>query len=157
MNLDDLLNTIFENFDSKIDDSLMAEIKRQGKSLHEIIIMASLIEKEVKTYEDKKLVSGVLWNRESIGMPLQSCSTITYITGKKAVSTEDTKIDSPYNTYLYYGLPLGPISNPGLDSIKAAIYPKKSDYFYFLSTPEGETIFSKTLIEHNIAKEKYLK
>ena len=83
----------------------------------------------------------------------------TYITGKKTikVSKKETEIDSPYNTYKYLGLPLGPICNPGIESIKAALYPKDNDFWYYLSTPEGATIFSKTLREHNIAKAKYLK
>jgi len=68
-----------------------------------------------------------------------------------------TEIDSPYNTYKYKGLPFGPISNPGIDSIVAAIYPEKTNYWYYLSKPDGTTIFSKTLTEHNIAKAKYLK
>ena len=121
--------------------------------------MASLIEKEVKTPEDKKIVSGILWKRLENSIPLQVDATISYITGKKgdSVSIEETKIDSPYNTYKYKGLPLGPISNPGLESIIASIYPENSDYWYYLSTPEGKTIFSKTLEEHNIAKAKYLK
>jgi UPF0755 protein len=125
----------------------------------EIIIMASLLEKEVITLEDKQLVSGILWKRLRAGIPLQVDATITYITGKKTtkISKEDTQIDSPYNTYKYYGLPPGPICNPGLESIKAAINPKDSPYWYYLSTPEGKTIFSKTLQEHNIAKAKYLK
>jgi len=91
-------------------------------------------------------------------MPLQVDATITYLTGKKTteISIEETKIDSPYNTYKYFGLPPGPICNPGLDSILAAIYPQESDYLFYLSTPEGKTIFSKTLLEHNIARAKYL-
>lgn len=70
---------------------------------------------------------------------------------------EDTKIDSPYNTYKYAGLPKGPIGNPGFSAIKAAIYPKDSPYLYYLSAPDGKTIFSRTLEEHNEAKAKYLK
>ncbi len=73
------------------------------------------------------------------------------------VFTKDTKIDSPYNTYRYAGLPVGPICNPGLESIKAAIFPQESAYWYYLSKPTKETVFSKTLEEHNIAKAKYLK
>lgn len=121
--------------------------------------MASLVEKEVKTLEDKKLVSGVLWKRLENGMPLQVDATISYITGKKnaKILIADTQIDSPYNTYKYRGLPLGPISNPGLDSIVAALYPQESSYWYYLSTPEGQTIFSRTLDEHNQARAKYLK
>ena len=90
---------------------------------------------------------------------MQVDATISYITGKKTtdISIEETKIDSPYNTYKYPGLPSGPISNPGLETILAAVYPKGSEYWYYLSTPEGKTIFSKTLEEHNIAKAKYLK
>jgi UPF0755 protein len=91
-------------------------------------------------------------------MPLESCATIAYILNvdKWRYSFEDTRIASPYNTYLNQGLPAGPISNPGLESILAAVYPKSSDYWFYLSTPEGETIFSKTLEEHNAAKFKYL-
>jgi len=100
-----------------------------------------------------------LWKRLKNNIPLQVDATISYITGKQTtkISREETQIDSPYNTYKYLGLPIGPICNPGIDSIKAAIYPKNSDYWYYLSTPEGKTIFSKTLEEHNIAKEKYLR
>jgi len=118
-----------------------------------------LLEKEVKDFEEKKIVAGILWKRMENKIGLQVDATITYITGKKSVkvSKQETEIDSLYNTYKYRGLPLGPISNPGLESIEAAIYPQNSDYWYYLSTPEGETIFSKTLEEHNIAKAKYLK
>ncbi|PJC40581.1 MAG: aminodeoxychorismate lyase, partial [Parcubacteria group bacterium CG_4_9_14_0_2_um_filter_41_8] len=74
-----------------------------------------------------------------------------------ALTKEQLKIDSEYNTYLYRGLPPTPIGNPGIASIRAALYPENTDYLYFLSTPEGETVFSRTLDEHNIAKAKYLK
>lgn len=171
--LQDLVTDILNNFDKKLTADLKEEVKRQGKTIFEIITMASMIEKEVSKYEDREIVSGILWKRLKADMPLQVDATLNYIipmvessrildeirTGKKTVeiSLADTKIDSPYNTYKYEGLPLGPISNPGLESIKAAIYPKDSDYWYYLSTPEGETIFSKTLEEHNRAKAKYLK
>jgi UPF0755 protein len=156
---EDILRSVLTNFGNKLTPDLRQEIDRQKKSIFEIITMASLIEKEVITLDDKKIVSGILWKRLDIGMPLQIDATITYITGKNntAVSMEDIQIDSPYNTYKYYGLPLGPISNPGSDSIVAAIYPVESDYFFYLSTPEGETIFSKTLKEHNQARTKYLR
>ena len=154
-----IVRKILENFGQKLTPELRQEIKKQNKTIFEIITMASLIEKEVKTLEDKKLVSGVLWKRLENGFPLQVDATISYITGKRTtkVSVEETKIDSPYNTYKYLGLPLGPISNPGLDSIVAALYPQESSYWYYLSTPEGQTIFSRTLDEHNQARAKYLK
>lgn len=146
------------NFEQKITTELKEEIERQGKTIDEIIIMASIIEKEVKTLEDKKNVSDVLWKRIDANMPLQSCATVLYALGeKKSVSTADTKIDSPYNTYKYRGLPVGPIANPGMDSILAAIYPTKNNYWYYLSSPEGKTYFSTTLDEHNYKKNLYLR
>ena len=147
-----------DNFEKKFTP-YRNEVSGAGLTTFEVITMASLVEKEVQTLKDRKIVSGILWKRKNNNIPLQVDATINYITGKKGVkvSTEDTKIDSPYNTYKYLGLPAGPICNPGLESIRAAIYPEDSDYWYYLSVPEGETIFSKTLEEHNIAKAKYLK
>ena len=148
-----------DNFDKKITPELREEIQQQGKTIFEIVTMASLIEKEVREKEEKEIVSGILWKRLENKIPLQVDATITYITGKKTtkISKEETQIDSPYNTYKYLGLPPGPICNPGIDSIEAAIYPKSSEYWYYLSTAEGKVIFSKTLEEHNLAKAKYLK
>ena len=159
VSLEEIIKELMVNFGKKLTLDLRNEIASQGKSVFEIITMASLIEKEVKTLEDKKIVSGILWKRLENKIPLQADAAIVYITGKKStkVSTSETKIDSPYNTYKYRGLPLGPISNPGEESILAAVYPQDSPYFYYLSTPEGETIFSQTLEEHNIAKAQYLK
>ncbi|PIV42881.1 MAG: endolytic transglycosylase MltG [Candidatus Nealsonbacteria bacterium CG02_land_8_20_14_3_00_40_11] len=156
---EEVVKKMRDNFDKKLTPDLKKEIQRQGKTISEIITMASLIEKEVSKNEDKELVSGILWKRLKNNIPLQVDATITYITGKRTtkISKEETQIDSPYNTYKYLGFPPGPICNPGIDSIKAAIYPKNSEYWYYLSTPEGKTIFSKTLEEHNIAKEKYLR
>jgi len=155
----EIVSKFLENFQRKVNEDLRKEISKQGKSLYEILIMASLLEKEVKNFEDKKLVSGILWKRLENDMPLQVDATITYLTGKRTIkiSAEDLAIDSPYNTYKYKGLPPTPICNPGLDSILAAIFPQKSDYWYYLTTLQGKTIFSKTLKEHEIAKEKYLK
>jgi len=155
---DEVVKKMKDNFDKKLTADLREEIERQGKTIFEIVTMASLIEKEVKTKEDKELVSGILWKRLKNNIPLQVDATITYITGKRTtrISKEETQIDSPYNTYKYLGLPIGPICNPGLESILAALYPKSSQYWYYLSVPEEETIFSKTLEEHNIAKAKYL-
>lgn len=152
---EEILNDMLTNFGRKITQEMRNEIRRQKKTVFDIITMASMIEKEVISLEDKKIVSGILWKRMVIGMPLQIDATIVYITGKSKVSLSDTKIDSPYNTYAYYGLPKGPISNPGLESIIAAMYPQQSKYFYYLTS--GKTIFSETLEEHNRAKWEYLK
>lgn len=157
---EDFLKIALSNFDKKMSDELRQEIKKQGKSIFKIVTMASMLEKEVKTIEDKKIVSGILWKRIKEGIPLQVDATVNYATGKsdEKVTIKDTKVDSLYNTYKYYGLPLGPISNPGLDSILAAIYPEESPYWYYLSADgNGQTIFSKTLDEHNEARAKYFK
>ncbi|MDO8557666.1 MAG: endolytic transglycosylase MltG [bacterium] len=124
-----------------------------------IVTMASLIEKEVRNMDDMKMVSGILWKRMTLGIPLQVDATIVYLTNKKngEVLLEDLKIASPYNTYLNRGLPPAPIANAGLKALTAAIYPTESEYLYYLSKPTGETVFSKTLEEHNIAKAKFLK
>ena len=154
-----IIKILLSNFDNKLGDDLREKIKNQEKSIFEIITIASLIEKEVRTFEDKKLVSGIIRKRLNIGMPLQIDATVSYITGRKTtkISITETQIDSPYNTYKYRGLPIGPICNPGLESIKAAVFPEETEYLFYLSKPDGETVFSKTLQEHNIAKNKYLK
>jgi len=157
--LNDIVRKMLKNFSEKVPDSTRVKIKAMGKNLYEVVISASLIEKEVRTPEDMRLVSGVIWKRMEIGMPLQIDATLAYITGKKTgeITNEDKLIDSPYNTYLYRGLPPSPITNPGLNAINAAIDPKESDYLYYLSAPDGTTIFSKTLEEHNENKAKYLR
>ena len=157
--LEVIVKKMLLNFNIKLTQDLRGEIEKQRKTIFDIIVMASLLEKEVRGVEDKKIVSGILWKRLENYFPLQVDATIAYITSKKTtqISITETKTESPYNTYKYLGLPVGPICNPGIESIKAAIYPESNEYWYYLSTPEGETIFSKTLLEHNIAKAKYLK
>lgn len=163
---EDIVIKMLENFDKKLSPELRAEISKQKKSIFETVIMASMIEKEIVSDEDRAIVSGILWKRLENNIGLQVDATIVYIKNQKTkderlklnekISIADTKIESPYNTYKYRGLPYGPISNPGLSAIKAAIYPKESPYFYYLSTRDGKTIFSKTLEEHNETKTKYL-
>lgn len=152
------INRVLNNFNKKFSEDLRMEIIKQKRSVFDIIIIASILEKEVITLNDKKIVAGILNNRLESGMPLQIDATINYITGKsdRRVLISDTKIDSFYNTYKYLGLPKGPISNPGIDSIISAIYPKENSYFYYISTKDGTTIFSKTLEEHNANIQKYL-
>ena len=156
---EDVVRLILSNFNKKLNAGLREQIISQNKTVFEVITMASIIEKEVKSTDDKKIVAGILWKRLEASMPLQVDSTVNYITGKNhsGVAIKDTKIDSPYNTYKYKGLPLGPISNPGMDSIIATIYPTESKYWYYLSGSNGKTIFSKTFAEHSAAIAKYLK
>jgi len=154
-----IIDKMLDNFGRKLTEEMRADIKKQGKTIFEIITMASLVEKEVRSAEDMKIVSGIFWDRIKNGQALESCATLAYVLGenKKQYSYEDTEIDSPYNTYKYRGLPPGPISNPGLNAIRAAIYPEYTEYNYFLNRFDtGETVWSKTYDEHLENKRKYL-
>lgn len=124
-----------DNFDKRTA-TLRVGVESSGHSLDEIVTMASLIEAEVKTQEDRELVSGILWKRLALGMPLQ--------------------VDSASGTYKAQGLPDKPINNPGLVSLDAALHPKDSPYLYFLSDKEGITHYAKTLEEHTKNIQKYL-
>jgi len=156
---EEIIRVFLGNFNRKLTPELRKEAEKQGRTIFEIVTMASLLEEEVRTLEDKKLASGILWKRLENNWPLQVDATITYITGRRTIriSLAETKIDSPYNTYKYLGLPIGPISNPGLNSILAALNPVKSDFWFYLSALDGRTIFSKTYEEHNLAIAKYLR
>lgn len=144
-----MFKMMLDNFNQKTED-LKQKIKPEGLSWEEIIILASLIEKEAKYNEEKNIVSSVFYNRLKINMKLQSCATIQYILGqpKERLNESDLNVDSPYNTYLYYGLPPGPICNPGLDSIKAALEPADTEWLYFVLGPDGRHIFTKTYQDH---------
>lgn len=135
---------------------------KPGMSFYDIIVLASIIEKEsggkglgsganLSLEDERGLVAGVFYNRMSSGMGLESDATINYATGKNlpAATATDLKVESPYNTYKYSGLPPGPICNPSLGSIKAALRPTKTDYYYFLhKQPSGAVEFSRTFDEH---------
>ncbi|MBI4435507.1 endolytic transglycosylase MltG [Candidatus Uhrbacteria bacterium] len=130
-----------------------------GLTFHEMITLASIVEREVRSPEDMKLVAGIFFTRMKIGMALQADSTVNYVTGKSdaSVSLEDSRVDSPYNTYQNLGLPPGPISNPGMNAILAVLNPTDSDYLYFLTTNEGEVVYAKSFNEHVANKYQYLK
>ncbi len=156
---DRIIEKMLFTFDKKFTQEMRDAATSSGKSIEEIVVMASLLEKEVRTYEDKTKVSDIFWRRIEKGMPLQADATVNYIIkgNNPRLTLEQTRIDSRYNTYKYTGLPIGPIANPGIDSLKAAMYPEPNEFWYYLSSPEGTTIFSKTLDEHNVNKQKYLK
>lgn len=157
--IEEIVQKMADNFDKKITQDMREETARQGKKFEDIINMASIVQQEAVSIEEMPKIAGVYYNRLNIGMPLQSDPTVNYATGKKLrqPTLEDIKIDSPYNTYKYRGLPPTPICNPGLDAIKSAIYPEKTDYLYFLHPINAPTVFSKTLEDHNANKAKWLK
>ena len=154
---DNIVLMMLLNFNKKLNSEIREQIEEQKLSIFEVVTMASLLEKEVRSLTDKKIVAGILWKRLSIDMPLQLDCTVNYVTGKSdpAVLIKDTKIDSPYNTYKYKGLPKGPISSPGINSIIAVLNPTKTDYLFYLT--DGVVHYSKTGEEHAAKKALYLK
>ena len=154
-----LLRRMFTNFDKKLTPELRTEISASGRSVFEIIIMASVIEKEVFGEADRAMVSDVFWKRVEAGMGLQADSTVNYVTGgsKPAVSYDETQLDSPWNTYKNKGLPAGPISNPGISAIIAAIRPRPNPYWFFLTDKNGGVHYGRDLDEHNANKARYLR
>lgn len=158
----------------KVVELLIANFNRKTKDLgldQKTLTLASIVEREAKHAEDRPLVAGVLFNRLNGGMPLQADATVQYAKANgecrmengecnwwaKSLTREDLQINSPYNTYKYTGLPPGPICNPGLASIKAALEPQETDYWYYLSDREGNIHYAKTHEEHEENIEKYLR
>ncbi|MCK5332632.1 endolytic transglycosylase MltG [Candidatus Parcubacteria bacterium] len=156
--IQEITEKMLDNFERKFSIDLHLEIEKQNKSIFEIIVLASIIEKEAGSTKDMKEIASVFQNRLDIDKALESDATINYfVRNKRSQATyDDLKIDSPYNTYLYKGLTPGPISNPGISAIRAVIYPAQTNYFYFLSKKTGEAVFSKTYEEHLVNKRKYL-
>lgn len=154
-----IIQKALDNFSKKITPAMNQQAVLQGMDLYKIITLASIIEKESgANQDDRKMIAGIFYNRLKAGMPLQSDATVSYITGKSPISTNDTQIESLYNTYKHTGLPPGPICNPGLNSIMAALYPTDSNNFYFLTIPEsGRAVFAATYDEHLKNKQKYLR
>ncbi|MBQ7039761.1 MAG: endolytic transglycosylase MltG [Clostridia bacterium] len=155
-----IINKMLANFKVKIVDVYGPDIQAQNCSLDDIIIMASIVEREAADKKELSKISGVFYNRlnrigESVGL-LESCATVQYVLKerKAVLSLTDTKIDSPYNTYKYQGLPIGPISCPGADAIKAAIFPEKTNYLYFVADGNGKHYFAETLLGHEQNKRK---
>ena len=154
---EEILTVMVRQFRRKIAPDAEQRAGELGLSLHQAVTIASIIEKETGVEEEKPLVSAVIQRRLAIGMPLQMDPTVIY--GVKrfdgTVTRKDLRMAGPYNTYLNRGLPPGPISNPGLASLAAALNPSKTEYLYFVSKNDGSHTFSRTLPEHNRAVEQY--
>ena len=156
---DEAVKKMLDNFSLKVTPEIIEKIKARGKTLNEVITLASIIEKEVRQPEEMKIVSGIFWSRLSRGQALQSDATLSYALKDKspAHSAAELEIDTPYNTYKYPGLPPTPIANPGLNALQAAIEPTATDYNFFLTSTDGTVYYAKTFAEHINNKEKYLK
>lgn len=149
-----IIRTLLDGFEAKFDDAYYDAIAQSGMTVDEYIILASMIESEAKYSTDFEIVSSVFHNRlnNKGKFPyLESDATIQYVfeSHKNEITPDDLKIDTPYNTYLYEGLPPGPICNPGSTAILTAIQPGKSDYYYFVSRSNGEMLYATTKSEHN--------
>lgn len=153
-----IIEKMLDNFDVKLTEKMRENIKARNLTIFKIVTLASIIEKEVRTDSDRKIAAGIFYKRIENGIPLQSDATVNYVTGKHELqpSAEDIEVNNPYNTYKFKGLPPGPICNASLSAIEAAIYPEDTEYLYFLTKPDGTTIFSKTYEEHMENKAKYL-
>ena len=127
-----------------------AEARQQGRSVYEVVTLASLVEKEARIDEERPIIAGVLENRLRKGMLLQVDATVLYSLGehRQQVTYKDLEVDSPYNTYRYPGLPPGPIASPGAASIAAVLNPARHDYYYYVYVGDGRHYFSKTYEEH---------
>jgi len=159
----DVAQKLLDDFNAKAGPILAADPKNATSDL----VIASLVEKEVSDPNDQKIVAGIILKRLKAGIPLDIDATICYIKYQNAPTSTagclpltpfDYKADSAYNTYLYKGLPPGPIGNPGITAIQAALIPQSSPYLYYLTDPAtGKTVFAKTLDEQNANRVKYLK
>ena len=154
---EEALTTFYKAFQKFFDDSLKQQAQKIGFSIHQVLTLASIIKGETDNVEEMPRISGVYHNRLRIGMPLQADPTIQYLLpgGWRRLTYQDLKINSPYNTYKYRGLPPTPINNPGKDAILAALYPEKNNYLYFVSNGNGSHRFSKTYTEHLRNVEQY--
>ena len=157
-NTDEVVRIMSNEFKKKIEP-WTPFIETSGHSERDIIIMASLIEKEAKIEEDQVLVSGILWKRIEKGIPLQVDAPFYYLLGKTSseITQADLAMKSAYNTYRNKGLPAGPIGNPGISTIRAAIKPKDSPYLYYLSDENDVLHYARTFEEHKANKAKYIK
>ncbi|QJW48407.1 endolytic transglycosylase MltG [bacterium BFN5] len=154
-----ILTMMVTEFDKRFTQGMRERAEQIGLSNRDVIILASLVEKEARIDSDRPIIAGVFLNRLKHSMPLQSCATIQYILGypKPELSIQDTEIESAYNTYQHSGLPPGPIANPGLASINAVLYSTDTDYLYFVADKQGHHHFSKTYEEHLTAIEQVQK
>ncbi|MDD2370627.1 MAG: endolytic transglycosylase MltG [Firmicutes bacterium] len=158
---EEILKVLLDTFESKVWTKLKTASNKNGYDYFQILTLASIVEKEAVVDDERAKIAGVFFNRLDIDMSLQSCATVQYALNKekfsKVVTIAETQITSPYNTYKYPGLPPGPICNPGIKSIEAAINPDNNKYLFFVAKGDGTHYFSLTYEEHLNAIQKYQK
>lgn len=151
----DIVTMMLAEFDKRYDKAFRAQAQGLGMTMDEIVTLASIIERETDKSDERGKVAGVFYNRLKKDMKLQSCATVQYILKERKanLSVEDTRIQSPYNTYVNSGLPKGPIASPGEDCLLAALYPETTTALYFVMGKDGRHVFSDTYEQHLAAKE----
>lgn len=163
----EIVQEMLKNFGQRFNQTMREQAAKSGLSIHEVVTIASIIEREAVVSEERPIIASVYLNRLKSGMRLDADPTVQYAVAgtnagegmgdywKKDLTVADLQVDSPYNTYRYTGLPPGPIANPGLASIKAVIEPATTDYLYFVASGNGSHVFARTLEEHNQNVVKY--
>jgi len=154
---EEIIDILLQEFWNQFDKNLQDRANQLGLSVHEVVTLASIIEGEAMLDTERETISSVYHNRLKINMKLQADPTIQYIIPgpPKALSIKDLRIKSDYNTYLNYGLPPGPINNPGIESLKAALYPKKTNFLFFVAQGDGSHAFTTNEKDHEEAKRVY--
>lgn len=154
---EEIIRMMHDRFLAVFTDELRRRARELGLTVHEVVTLASIIEKEAAVDSERPLISAVFHNRRRLGMRLDADPTVKYVMARppRNLSLQDLEVDSPYNTYKYAGLPPGPIANPGEAALRAALYPADVDYLYFVAKNDGTHIFSRTLREHLAAKRRY--
>jgi len=150
-----LITRMVAELQKRFYDPHREEIEARGMSLHEIITLASLVEREARVDSERPLIAGVIQNRLDRGMKLQIDATVQYALPehKERLLFKDLEIDSPYNTYLHAGLPPGPIASPGMASLLAALRPAETDAYFYVARPDGSHIFTPNYQQHQQAIE----
>jgi UPF0755 protein len=152
----EVAHAMLVNFGGRFARPYQREIALRGRTLNEIVTIASLIEREAKVPQDRARIAGVIENRLKRNMRLEVDAAVIYALGhhKSRLYNRDLEVESPYNTYRHRGLPPGPIANPGLDSLLAALHPEPNDFLYYVARPNGEHLFARTLAQHEANKRR---
>ena len=152
-----ILTRMVQRLRAKLTPDMLTRARERRLDIHQLLTLASIIEREAAVQEERPLISAVFWNRLEIGMPLQADPTVQYAVGKerRALTRTDLATDHPYNTYVRPGLPPGPIASPGVSAIEAALDPAPVKYLYFVASDDHRHHFSTTIGEHNAAVARY--
>lgn len=153
----DIIKAMLNRFEDVWKNEMETVAQQQGRSVKEVVILASLVEEEARVDTERATIAGVIWNRLQKDMLLQIDATVLYSLNqnKPVVTYADLKVDSPYNTYLHAGLPPGPIACPGQAALQAALHPEKHNYYYYVARGDGSHQFSATYAEHLQAQRRY--